>query len=584
MPIDEDAGRLTRLRAGVALVRTMMSLHPRQFTIAVAGASLFALCTVASSAVLRQVVDRVIVPRFEDGDVAGGTIIATLSLVVAVGVMRAAAVVVRRVWATMGVFLVSETLSTDVVDRLVVQPLPWHARRADGDLVARAGVDVDAAVAVLAPVPFAIGTVVLLAVSGIWLIVIDPVLGLVAVVVFPVLFAVNLSYERKVAHHYDEAQDHLGRFSAWVHESFEGVQLVKAFGAERRESERLATVAGSLRDARVKAIRIRALFETLLEVIPSLATVALVSVGAMRLQAGAVTVGELSSVVFLFSLLVFPLRIIGYALAELPHSAAGWQRVRDVVDEPIVADPVDAIAAPGADVALSLVDVEFGFTDTPVLHGATISVGRSRFVAVVGATGAGKTTLAELSVGLVAPRHGVVEVDPDDVLIVFQEAFLFSGTLRHNLSLGASFSDDELWHALSLAAADDFVRRLPDGLDTVVGERGVSLSGGQRQRVALARAIVRRPALLVLDDVTSALDPATESTVLANLRDALGGMTVLMVASRPSTIALADEVVFLTGGTIAAHGTHGELMRTQPEYRGLVEAFEADRERVEEPA
>jgi len=162
---------------------------------------------------------------------------------------------------------------------------------------------------------------------------------------------------------------------------------------------------------------------------------------------------------------------------------------------------------------------------------------------------------------------------------VFQEPFLFAGSIRHNLELGEPLADEALWEALRLARADDFVAETPEGLDTVVGERGVSLSGGQRQRIALARALARRPSLLLLDDTTSALDPSTEAAVLANLRAALTGTTVVMVASRPSTIALADEVVFLAGGQVVDHGPHDALLASHPGYRALVEAFETDRER-----
>jgi ATP-binding cassette, subfamily B, bacterial len=207
----------------------------------------------------------------------------------------------------------------------------------------------------------------------------------------------------------------------------------------------------------------------------------------------------------------------------------------------------------------------------------SLDVASGRIVAVVGPTGSGKTTLVEIVGGLLAPTEGRVAVGDGGRAVVFQEPFLFAGTIRHNLELGTPRTDEELWHALRLARAEGFVHDTPQGIDTVVGERGVSLSGGQRQRIALARALVRRPALLLLDDTTSALDPGTEAAVLGNLRGALAGTTVLMVASRPSTIALADEVVFLAGGRVLDHGPHDELMARRPGYRALVEAFETDR-------
>jgi ABC-type multidrug transport system fused ATPase/permease subunit len=185
--------------------------------------------------------------------------------------------------------------------------------------------------------------------------------------------------------------------------------------------------------------------------------------------------------------------------------------------------------------------------------------------------------MVELMAGLIAPTSGAVALAPGHLAIVFQEPFLFSGTIRHNLELGEGLADEELWEALRLARADVFVAETPQGLDTVVGERGVTLSGGQRQRIALARALVRRPSVLLLDDTTSALDPATEAAVLNNLRDHLTATTVVMVASRPSTIRLADDVVYVAGGRVVDHGTHDELLSRRAGYRALVEAFETDR-------
>ena len=441
----------------------MVRLHPRTFAVAVGGAAVYALATVASSLVVRWVIDEVILPRFDDGSVATGTVVTGIALVIGVGVVRATGVVLRRVFATMTMWRVAQTLSGRVVHRLTAQPVSWHARRPDGDLVARVGVDADAAVSVMAPIPFATGTVVLLVVSTVWLLATDVVLGLVAIVVFPVLIGINMVYEGRVAKHYNAAQDHLGVFSAGVHESFEGVQLVKAYGAESRETERLAAVAGSLRDARVNAVRIRGTFEALLDVIPSLASIALVLVGAMRVSDEAISVGELSSFIYLFTLLVFPLRIIGYALAELPHSLAGWNRIHELLDEPIEPDPRDSIGrAPATGWRSRFEHVRFGYQDVAepvtVLRDVSLSVPVESMTAIVGATGAGKSTLVEIVAGLLPPGSGSVDVVAGTTAMVFQEAFLLAGTVRDNIVMAGSFDDDEIWAALRAAAADEFVR------------------------------------------------------------------------------------------------------------------------------
>lgn len=576
---EPSTDRHGRLRRGLRMIVAMVGLHKGVFAVAVAGATVFALCTVGASIGVRWVIDHVYVPRFEVGRVDASAVVGGVAFIVAVGVMRAVGIVTRRTFANVTNWRVASSLADSVVDRLVRQPVSWHQRRPDGDLVGRAGVDTDAAIAVLSPIPFACGTVVLIGVSTIWLLVGDLVLGGVAVAVFPLLLVTNVRYQRRADQHFDAAQAELGLLSAGVHESFEGVQLVKAYGAEERETQRLADIAGRLRDARVRAVRLRGTFEALLDVLPALTNVALVFVGAYRVRSGDVTVGELASFVYLFTLLVFPLRLIGFVLSELPYSMAGWQRVREVLDEPLEPDPRGAVAVPTPGVGLQLSGVSFTFAGerAPALDRVHLTVPSGRVAAVVGPTGAGKSTLVELAGGLIGPDEGTVAAAPGPRAIVFQEAFLFAGTVRENVALATGASDDEVWAALGLARAEQFVRDLADDLDTVVGERGVSLSGGQRQRIALARALLVRPTLLLLDDTTSALDPATERAVLANLRRALAGATVLMVASRPSTIALADDVVYLAGGTVVDHGTHSELLARRAGYRELIEAFETDR-------
>jgi ATP-binding cassette, subfamily B, bacterial len=576
---EEAHGAIGRARRNMRFIVSMVRLHPREFSIAVAGAALFALCTVASSFAIGWVIDEVILPRFEDGEVTMAAFLTGVGLVIGIGMVRAVAVIVRRGYASIAMWRVSQTYTNQVVDKYIRQPLQWHNRRADGDLVARAGVDAEAAVSVLAPIPFATSTVIMIVASTVWLLLIDVPLGLVAVIVFPLLIGTNIVYEHAVSSHFTTAQRQLGEFSAGVHESFEGVQLVKSYGAEEREAERLSGLADRVRASRVKAIRLRSWFEALLDVIPSLTNILLIVIGAIRVRSGDVTVGEFSSVIFLFTLLVFPLRLIGYALSELPRSIAAWRRIQAIVTDPIEPDPASRVGVAGPGTAVEFRGVSFTHEGDgpPTVRTVDLQIAEGTVTALVGPTGAGKSTLVQLVAGLIPPTEGEIRLAPGARCVVFQEAFLLAGTVRDNIEIGTTFTDDELWEALRMAAAADFVERLPLGLDTVVGERGVSLSGGQRQRLALARALVRRPGLLVLDDTTSALDPGTEALVLENLRDRLARSSVLMVASRPSTIALADDVVFVADGRVAAHGPHTELMATIPAYRHLVEAFESDR-------
>lgn len=578
------AGDPTRVQRARVLIGSHVRRQRRTFTIAVAGATVYAVGAVVASILVGWVTDQVIVPRFAGTEVPTRRVVIAVALVIAVGVLRAAAVIVRRIFATFTNYNVAAELSGEVVEQLAFQPLSWHAKRSDGDLVGRASVDTDAAVAVLSPLPFALGSAALIVVASVWMLVTDPMMALVAFAVFPLFLFFNVRYQRRVDVFFDKAQDELGSLSAGVHESFDGVQLVKAYGAEVRETERLAEIAGRVRDARTSAVRLRATFEAMLDAVPALANVALVAIGAWRVRDGALSVGEVTSLVYLFTLLVWPLRLVGFALGELPYSWAGYQRVREVADEPIEPDPAASLVAPPSGVGLRFEGVDFAYPDEPtVLRGVEMTVPVGTITAVVGATGAGKSTLAALAAGLRTPTAGRVAAPVDSRALVFQEAHLLSGTLRDNVVLGGThadgreYSDDEVWEALALADAERFVRALPQQLDTVVGERGVSLSGGQRQRVALARAMVRRPRLLVLDDVTSALDPATERTVLGNLRRSLAETTVLMVASRPSTIALADEVAFVRRGVVADHGDHAALLQRNAEYRTLVDAFDSDR-------
>ncbi len=578
--LDDTEAPQSRIVQAYRLVRALLRTQKRTFAVAVLGAAVFAACTVASAMVVRLITDDIITPRFRDGSVPSHRVALVLGGLILLGLVRAAAVVVRRTWAGRTSWGVTERLSAEVIDRLVEQPVTWHRRQTTGDLITRAGVDAEASTAVLSPLPYASGVVVLLGLASVWLVLTDPLLGVAAVCVFPMLLAINIGYQRRVDRHYNTAQDELGRLSAAVHESFEGVAVVKSFGAEHRETERLALIAQRLREARLSAVRLRSIFEALLDSVPTVVNILLLMGGAFRVRSGAMTVGELTSFMYLFTLLVFPLRLVGYTLSELPHSLAGWKRIRSLLDQPLEPDPALALRR-GVDNSIIATDIHFRHDDDrEVLRGVNLDIEAGRTVAVVGATGSGKTTLLHLIAGLVAPSQGSITVPASGVQLVFQEGFMLAGSVRENISFGAELQPDAVELALQVAEAR-FVDSLPDGLDTEIGERGVGLSGGQRQRIALARALVRRPGVLLLDDTTSALDPSTEANVLANLRAALSTTTVVAVASRPSTIALADDVLYLVDGEVVAHGLHDELMAEVPSYRTLIEAFEHDREAME---
>ncbi|MEY3817160.1 MAG: hypothetical protein RI966_1137, partial [Actinomycetota bacterium] len=550
----------SRLREASHLINQLVRFHPKLFAIAVSGATLFALCTVASSIGLRWMIDRVILVRFEQNIVDLPALIAGSIIVIGIGLLRAFGVVIRRSYAGKAEWRTCETLTEKVIDHIVAQPIEWHRKKMTGDIVARCGVDADASVAILAPLPFSTSVVVMMVVSASWMLFVDIPLGLVAVVVFPILLLLNIGYQRRIDRYYNLAQKELGTLSEAVHESFDGVMVVKSFGAEKRETQRLANISSRLRDARIDAVGIRSTFEAMLDAIPNLLNIALIVLGSYRVKSGNMSVGELSSFIYLFSLLVFPLRIIGYLFSEIPHSVAGWRRINEVLDEKLLRDPADDIQNTQRGAGIEIKDCFFGHQgQIPIISNLNLKISEGKTVALVGATGCGKTTLLHLISGLISPTSGEIAVQSGGVSLVFQEAFLFAETLRYNITLDAEISTESVKKALEISQCNDFIGDLELGIDTSMGERGISLSGGQRQRVALARAIAQNRSVLLLDDTTSALDPNTEANVVKSLRQMSGHHTVVIVASRPSTIALADEVLYMDEGCIADRGSHEEL-------------------------
>jgi ABC-type multidrug transport system fused ATPase/permease subunit len=578
-------------RAGIAegarVLARGIRTEPRVFALSMVGSVAFGLITVASAAAIGWVTDEVIQPAFAQGEVPAGLLASAALLLVGIGVARALAVVLRRLYGGIMQFRLQAGDRRRVTRQYLRLPLSWHHRHPTGELLSNAGSDVEATWAPVAPLPMALGVVVMLVVAVGAMVRADPPMGLIGLLVFPLVGVVNVVYQRRMSPLAAQAQALRARLASIAHESFDGALVVKSLGREDEETARFAAAADELRAVNSRVGRVRGLFDPMIESLPTLAVLAVLLLGTQRVAAGLIEPGTVVEVAYLLTIIAFPVRAIGWLLGEMPRSVIGARRVQRVLDAS-GSMPYGAAALPrSGPMAVSAEGLRFGYApETPVLDGLRLDVSPGRVLAVVGATGAGKSTLVSLLVRLVDPQAGEVRLDDLDAralgagvipgagAVVLQQAFLFDDTVRGNVTLGEPLPDAEVWRALQLAQAQHFVADLPDALDAMIGERGTSLSGGQRQRLALARALARRPRLLVLDDATSAVDPEVEQRILTGLRAAAQGTTVVVVAHRLATISLADEVAFVADGTVVDHGPHRALLARNPAYRDLVTAYQ----------
>jgi len=588
-----SAPERTVLRRGLGVLGVAIREEPYVFALSTLASLLFGALTVADAWVLGWATDAVVLPAFRTHRADAGLLVTVVALFVGIALLRAVGIVGRRLGAGIMQYRLQASYRRRVTRQYLRLPLSWHNQHPTGQLLSNANSDVEATWFPIAPLPMAVGVVAMIVVAVVAMLTADLVLSIVGLLVFPAIFGLNVVYQRLLSPLVTRAQALRAQVSEVAHESFDGALVVKTLGRESEETDRFAVSAYALRDANVAVGKVRGLFDPALEALPSIGVLAVLVIGTSRIISGATEPGDVVQVAYLFTIVAFPIRAIGWVLGELPRSVVGWDRITHVLEATgemtYGTEQASAVRLPAT---LAVSHLRFSYADNEVLSDVDFTVAPGATVAVVGPTAAGKSTLAALVVRLLDPDAGGVAVDGVDVrslapgelaksaALVPQQTFLFDDTVRENVTLGEPLEDAEIWSALRVAQADGFVARLPAGLDTRLGERGATLSGGQRQRLALARALVRRPRLLVLDDATSAVDPEVEARILTALREHTeGGTTVLVVAYRNATISLADDVLFLEQGRIVDRGPHADLIQRSAGYRALVTAYEVEAER-----
>jgi ABC-type multidrug transport system fused ATPase/permease subunit len=507
--------------------------------------------------------------------------------VVAVGAVKALLMVGRRLISGRQALGVEFDLRNALYARLVRLSFGFYDRHQTGQLMSRATVD-------LQSVRFFLGyglifffqhVLTIVGVTGVMLVV-NWRLALVALAIAPLLVAFAYRYSHIAHPLLRDVQQRMADVATVAEESIVGVHVVKSFAQEPSEQAKFERRSEAVFEQSVRANRQRAFYVPLMSFLPLLAQAGVLLVGGRMVVHGTLPLHEFVVFNLLVMMLVLPLRMLGMWIGQAQRATASGERIFQVIDEPEdVTDAPDAVELPPGEGRIRFLGVTFGYQpERPVLLDVDLEIEPGRTIALIGHTGAGKTTLAALVPRFYDVQAGRVELDGVDVRdvklrslrravgVVAQDPFLFSATIRENIAFGnPAATDEDVVHAARLAQAHDFIASLPDGYETVIGERGITLSGGQRQRIAIARALVVDPRVLVLDDATASVDATTEARIRLGLREAMRGRTTIIIAHRLSTLALADELVVLEQGRVAARGTHEELIETSDVYREIYE-------------
>ena len=523
-----------------------------------------------------------------------------VALVVGLGIARALMMSGRRLIAGKQALLVEMDMRTAIYAKLVRLSFGFYDRHQTGQLMSRATVDLQGVRFFLGyGLIFFFQHVFTIVGVGIVVFVISWKLALITIAIAPVLVAVAYRYSHVSHPLLRDVQQKMADVATVAEENIVGVHVVKAFAQEDAEQAKFSRSSEEVFGLSVRANRQRAFYIPVLSFLPLLAQAAILLVGGRMVAHGSLSLGDFVVFNLFLALLVMPLRQLGMWIGQAQRATAAGERIFQVIDEPEdIRDAHGARDLPPGPGLVAFEGVTFGYdAERPVLHDLDLELAAGKIVALIGHTGSGKTTVASLVPRFYDVQLGRVAIDGNDVRdlsltslrreigVIAQDPFLFSATVRENIAFGRpNATDEDVERAARLAQAHEFVDALPEGYDTVIGERGITLSGGQRQRVAIARALVVDPRVLILDDATASVDATTEARIREGLREAMRGRTTIIVAHRLSTIALADEIVVLEDGRIAARGTHDDLVDTNGVYREIYEHGMLERVFTEEVA
>jgi ABC-type multidrug transport system fused ATPase/permease subunit len=515
-------------------------------------------------------------------------------LIVVAGLARLGLSVARRLVAGRVSLAVEVDLRNRLYEQLQRLELSFFDRQQTGQLMSRATVDLQAVRFFLGyGLVFIAQSLLSILLAAAAMFVIRP--GLAALSLAPVPFVVLIanSYGRRSRPALQEAQQRIAELTAEAEENISGVRVVKAFAREDRQLERFEHSVGRVFDQQLYATKLQARYTPLLSFLPNLGLAVILMVGGREVIDGTLNIGDFTAFYAYLLLLISPMRTLGYMLSAAQRATASGARIFQILDrEPrmTVPDGAPPLPAGNGHVSFNGVGLTFEGSPRPALHDVDLEIEAGSTIALVGAMGSGKTSLVSLLPRLYDVTEGSVEIDGADVrsvdlsqlrhqiAVVTDDPFLFSATVHENIAYGRpDATREEVERAAVMAQADSFIRALPKGYDTLIGERGLTLSGGQRQRIAIARAVAADPRILILDDATSSVDASTEQEIKLALQEVMTGRTTIIVAHRLSTISLADEIVVLEDGTVAARGTHEELLESSSLYREIVEKGMPDR-------